>query len=319
MEKLKKIRIDIISLILVLICSYFLGIVGIGISIVFLIIYIKSVENHYFLQKLLLFFSFAGIIISFGGLVLIETMENKGIDGIGEALIYGAMIALGRILLIVCPFITFIIDNRKFIFRKKIIIPIIVLGISITLYFPIRYIITTTRISENIPTVGDFEKELIQRGIMTKKTSYKLYGVSSTNKKAIKLSFEKNNIDKYPLYVYSVSNSSWIIYYANGEIYAVRGKYWDYYTEYDVKSGYNEEKIIWDYPDEILSETEKISVYNAKTNRYEKGNIIADTGFNYYSKNKEAEDSIFIAIPSIESFGTKIKQINRIDRNSLNY
>lgn len=319
MKKLKEIRIDIISLILAAICPYFLGIVGVGISIIFLIIYLKSAEKHYFLQRLFIFFCFAGIICTFGGLFLIETMENKGIDSVGEAFIYGAIISLGRILLMACPIIILVIDNRKFIFRKKIISIIIILGMVIFLYFPFSYLINTTKISENIPTVGDFEKELNQRGFMTETANYRLYGVNSTNKKAVKLSFENNNTDKYPLYVYSVIDFPWIIYYANEEIYAVRGKYWDYYTTYNKEYGYNEEKIIWDYSDEIISEAEKISIYNTQTNRYEKGNTITYTSFNYYSQNKDTENSIFINIPCIESWGTKIKQINRIDINSLNY
>lgn len=322
MEKLKKIRIDTISLLLVLFCSYFLGMVGIGISIIFLIIYIKSVEKKYFLQKLLLILSFTGIIFFLGGFFLLETMENKGIDGIGEAMLYAFIVRIGRILLIVCPIILLIIDNKKFLFRKRIITISIIFTIAIFSYFPISKLITTTRISDNIPTVQDFEKELTQRFFLTDTANYRLYGINSKNKKAIALSFEKNSIDKYPLYVYSVVDFPWLIYFANGEIYAVRGKYWDYYTTYNKNSGYNEEKIIWDYPYQVISEREYITVYDIKLNRYEKGSSIYYTGFNYYSQNHNIENSIFIDIPRIEKseyLRLKIKQINRIDINSLNY
>ena len=80
-------------------------------------------------------------------------MENKGIDAIGEALAYGGIFSLGRILLIIVPIIIILIDNRKFIFRKKVIMVVIMLGILIFLCFPIHYLITTTKVRENIPTV----------------------------------------------------------------------------------------------------------------------------------------------------------------------
>ena len=203
-----------------------------------LIIYIKSAEKKYFLQKLLLFLSFIGIIFFFGGFFLIESMENKGIDGIGEAMLYAFIIRAGRILLMVCPIIILIIDNKKFLFRKKIITIIIILGIAIFLYFPISKLITTTKISENIPTVNDIEKELTQRGFMTNTNGYRLYGINSANKKAIALSFEKNSDDKYPLYVYTEIGFPWIIYYANGEILAVEGYYKEYYSD---DYGYSED------------------------------------------------------------------------------
>ena len=50
-EKLKKIRIDIISLLLTIICINFLGILGL--SIIFLIAYYINVKKHYTIQKVL--------------------------------------------------------------------------------------------------------------------------------------------------------------------------------------------------------------------------------------------------------------------------
>lgn len=315
MEKLKKIRFDIILLILATLCPYFLGIVGIGISIIFLIIYMISVEKHYFSQKLFLFLYFVGIIFVFGGLFLIDNMESKGIDSIGEALIYGAISNLGSILLMVCPIIILVIDNKEFIFRKKTIKIIAVLGIAVFLCFPLHKLIITIKISENIPTVGDFEQELMQRGFLTNSTDYRLYGINSKNKKAIALSFEKNNVDKYPLYVYFIIDFPWIIYYANGEMYATHGRYKDYYS---ADYGGCSEDIKWVYPYEVISETEEITIYNTRLNRYEKGSTITYTDFNYQSQNKDIENSIYIDIPCIESWGEKIKQIDRIDINSLN-
>lgn len=317
LEKLKKIRIDVISLLLIAICSYFFGIMGLGISALLLVVYYFNSKSHYFIQKLIIFFCLIGIIFAFGGLLLINGMENTGIDSIGEALVYGAMINIGRIITMIFPIILLVIDNRKFIFTKKILTIIAIILIGILLYFPIRNLITTTKIRGDIPSVIDFENELNKRGFEPGEDDYRLYGINSKNKKAISLSFENNENDKYPLYVYSVIDYPWLIYYANGEIYAAKGKYWDYYTAYGKKSGYNEEKIIWDYSGDVISETEEIFVYDIKLNRYKKGNTITSEDFNYYSNNKNTENSVFIDIPSIESWGSKIKQIDRVDYDSL--
>ena len=164
------------------------------------------------------------------------------------------------------------------------------------------------------------EKFLINNIIIIRFTfNYNDHFINNKSDKAIALSFEKNKNEKYPLYVYSIVDYPWIIYYANGDIYAVRGKYWDYYTAYNQDTGYNEEKIIWEYSlnNQIKSEKEEISIYNRKYNRFKKGNSITNESFNYYSKNKSIENSVFIEIPCIESWGSKIEKINRVDKISL--
>ena len=110
-EKLKKIRIDIISLLLTIICINFFGILGLGLSIIFLIAYYINVKKHYTIQKVLLTICFIGVIIAFTGILLSNGMENKGIDAIGEAIVYAFFINIGRIVNIICPIILLIIDN----------------------------------------------------------------------------------------------------------------------------------------------------------------------------------------------------------------
>ncbi len=189
LEKLQKIRIDIISLILSTLSILFLGIYGLGLSIIFLIIYIITTKKNYFFQKFLLILNFIGIILAFGGFYLLNNMENKGLDYIGEALFYGGIVSLGMIILIICPLIILIIDNKKFIFRKKTLKVIAIIGVAIMLYFPLHTLITTTKISENIPTVENFKEELTNRGFLTDTTNYKLYGIKKSNNKAINLYF----------------------------------------------------------------------------------------------------------------------------------
>ena len=189
LEKLQKIRIDIISLILSTLSILFLGIYGLGLSIIFLIIYIVTTKKNYFFQKFLLILNFIGIILAFGGFYLLNNMENKGLDYIGEALFYGGIVSLGMNILIICPLIILIIDNKKFIFRKKTLKVIAIIGVAIILYFPLHTLITTTKINENIPTVENFKEELTNRGFLTDTTNYKLYGIKKSNNKAINLYF----------------------------------------------------------------------------------------------------------------------------------
>lgn len=316
----KKIRLDIISLLLVVLCSTLLGMVGVGISLVFLIIYLKTTKEKYLAQKIFIILCFLGIVMAFGGLSLIENMDSHGIDSIGEALVYAGITNLGRLFLVVCPLLIAIIDNRKFIFRKKVLVGVLIFIIAVLISIFIFKLLTTIKVSKDIPTVSDFEKELIERGFLTdkEKYNYRLYGIKKGNEKAIKLKFNENSNEQYPLYVYSVINYDWIIYYANGEIYAVRGEFWDEYTAFKKNNGYNEEKIIWNYRNDIISERDEMIVYNPKINRYEKGKTITYTGFDYYSKDHNKEDSIFIDIPCIESWGSEVKKVDRIDKKTLN-
>lgn len=317
----KKIRVDIISLIMVIVSIYFLGIFGLVISSMLLVIYIKTAKEHYRFQKVILFLSFLGIVLGVCGINFMNNMENTGIDSIGEAIVYAFVVRIGYFSTIVGSILLLIIDNRKIILKKRVIVTLLIVAIFILLSFPLYYLFSTEKVSKDIPTVEDFERELIQRELKTNNTNYRLYGINNKSDRAVALSFEKDNKVQYPLYVYSIIDYPWIIYYANGDIYAVKGKYWDYYTAYNKTTGYNEEKIIWEYSlnNIIKSEKEEVSIYNRKYNRYEKGSIITNESFNYYSKNESIENSIFIDIPCIESWGSKIEQIDRIDKKSLGY
>ena len=153
MECLRKYKMDMISLILMIICSCLFGIIGVLISIVLLVTYLNSIEKNTTIHKIFLAICIVGYILFFGGLLSIETMTNTGIDGIGEALIYGFMISLGRIFLVISPIIMLIIDNRKYIFSKKVIITICSLIAVIYTGFSIKYVIETEKVGQNIPTV----------------------------------------------------------------------------------------------------------------------------------------------------------------------
>lgn len=323
MEFLKKIRIDVIALLLIPICLYFFGIIGVGISAVLLTVYIFSSKKRSVVQRIFLFICLVGLIISFAGYLNITGMESVGIDGIGEALLYLMKFRLGIIVTSLCAIIILIIDNIKSILSKKFLIIIITILVGVCLYYIIYSLVTTRGVSSDIPSVSDFKTELKSRGFSPDTDNYRLYGVNNKSKKGMKLYFDKNQNDKYPLYVYSIIDYPWLIYYVNGEIYAIRGKYWDYYTAYNRNSGYNEEKIIWDVTlfdstNKVISETDEIIIYDRELNRYKHGSIVHEEDFNYYSKDQNKENSVFIDIPSIDSWGYDVTKIDRIDYNSLN-
>ncbi len=117
MEKFKTIRIDVILLLLIPICSYFLGMIGLIISVPLLIIYYLSARNHYLTQKIIIFICSMGLLFAFSGLFLINGMENTGMDGIGEAWIYGTMINTGSLATMICPIIKLWGSNIKLIDR----------------------------------------------------------------------------------------------------------------------------------------------------------------------------------------------------------
>ena len=313
-----KTLLNIILLLLAVILPFFFGVVGVGISLALVITYYFKVSSRSKIHKLLLILSFLGAIFSLIGLISFNSMDNAGIDAIGEAIIYGYVFDIGIIISMCCPFVMLIIDYRKQIFQKKVIIRIIIIIIAIVLFFPTRYLLVTTKVDDNIPSINDFEKELLRRGFDTVNSDYRLYGISKEYDRGIRIAFDINNDDKYPLYVFSIIDYPWLIYYANGDIYAVKGKYWDYYSQSNYDFINNEEKIIWDFTNEVLSEQQKVYVYNIETNRYEKGDTLASYSFNYYAKDQTEEDSVFIDIPSIESWGNKIKLVDRVDFESLN-
>ena len=104
----------------------------------------------------------------------------------------------------------------------------------------------------------------------------------------------------------------WIIYYANGDIYAARGKYY-----YNVNG---EASITWEYSlnNSVKSEKEEVSVYNRKYNRYEKGSMLDVDRFSYVSKDKSNDISLLIEIPRVnKKWGSTIEQVDRIDKETL--
>ena len=152
MEKLKKLGL-LISLILAEICPLFFGIIGIVISTVLLLIYIKVVGEHYSL----LFWYFIGAILILGGEILSLTMEgsNGYIIGIDD-LLYELMHFFGFIIIISCPAALLLLDN----FRKNAIIGFVILEIIGLLCF-ILYI-KYYKMNENISKVGYLARELNQ-------------------------------------------------------------------------------------------------------------------------------------------------------------
>ena len=275
----------------------------------------------------------SGIFLVISGLMYnnMNSMENKGIDYIGEAL--GIAILFNGCIYIyyIFTFILFIMYAKKFIFKKKVIISIIIAIISIViLIFTAKVIMHYTsiqKISSDIPTVADFKNELNRRHLYT--NEYLLFGVDNIENNIHKIDFNSNSNEKYPSYIYysyKTKNNSknikeytdylgWIIYYTNGKIYSVLGKYDDsqlFHNFYRLKVGYN---------GNILSEDNEIYTYNYEKNYYEKINIkknsAARQDLRYYYEN-----GTYIIVDVFEKFSShgldNYEIIDKIDANMLN-
>lgn len=316
---MKNIRFDIIYLLIVIASIFIFGIVGFAFSPLLLIVYSQTTKEKSKFKKGLITLSILGALFGLLGSFLLINMKESGLDSLGTALFYGFLVQIGYFTTIGGSILLLIIDNRKSICKKNTIFTVLTLGLLVLLFLVIRFYLTTEKVPDNIPTVGDFETALIERKLKTNGTDYRLYGVNSKSNKAIGLTFKDNKDEKYPLYVFAIIDFDWIIYYTNGDLYAVKGKYWDYKVAHHQVSGYNEEKIIWEHQidNEIISEKEEVTVYNRKFNRYEKSNKLSIDYFTYYSKDHDKDSSVFVDIPSKDSDGSTIEKVDRIDKNLL--
>lgn len=276
------------------------------ISLILMITYMRSRKKEDInitkkdkIVKILFILYLIGMFLIITGTYSLISMESKGLDSLGEAIVYGFMIAIGSCVTLFTPIIILFIDYWKQIFRiKTLIIVLLLVGVYILIY--ILYIsFTTTKVSENIPTLGTFQEELTERKLYSEMIDYKLYGINKDN--CYSLSFKNAKDVKYPLYVYVLTD--WIIYYANGDIYAVYG---DLLYDY----------ISWNYPITVLSENEEITIYNRKLNRYKKtsNNILSSS---YYPENSEL-DITGIKLPAVYNDGANITQIDRLDKENIN-
>ena len=122
------------------------------------------------------------------------------------------------------------------------------------------------------------------------------------------------------MYVDDITNEEpqYIIYYINGEIYAIKAKY---FFSSSKKLG-DEEKIIFEFPNTLITETDTITTYNVKKNCFEIGENVTGTEYNYYAKNNDT--SVFIDLPKIyndkvsnDEESIKVDENTTINSNSL--
>lgn len=252
----------------------------------------------------------AGIFLMFSSLMYnnMNGMENTGIDSIGQALGIAIIFNMCLYIYYIFAFILFIAYAKKFIFKKKVIISIIISIVSIALlifaYKTISYYSSTQKVIEDIASISDFKNELIERNLYTEENL--LFGVDNKDKNIHKISFDSNLDEKYPSYIYygyKTKNMSkninkkedylnWIIYYINGRMYAALVDYYEssYPNSYHIYSS-------------VLGEEKEIYLYNMEENYYEKVNIEKDgilTENLYYRGN-----GMYISIETLNksSFG----------------
>ena len=211
----------------------------------------------------------------------LNSSDNKGIDGIGEALALGFFINICLYIYYILAFIFFILYAKKFIFKKKaiisILVSILVIALIVVAYKFYKFHSTTKKVTEDINSVSDFKNELVKRNLYN--DDYFLFGVDNNDNYIHKIDFETDLNKKYPSYVYygykTSDTENWIIYYTNGKIYAVLGEY----DKSQSFQGYNEIRceLKCKY---ILCDDNEIYTYNWIKNYYEKFNNEEDGVFN---------------------------------------
>ncbi len=215
--------------------------------------------------------------------------NNKGIDGIGEALGKVIILNYARMVSIITAIVLFVTCTISFAQGPLIIGGVFVCTVLFIVWLNIpEYIrrskITITQVrEENMHSVKEFEDELISRKLLTEQGM--MYGIDKDSKEYKQLdvlSWDKDANKKYPayMYVFGIDNyldkdaideeilrrHSWLgfdkkiyfyIYYINGQITAVPAACWKQFYERNIMA-----------MDLIFSETERVYVYDFKKNKY---------------------------------------------------
>lgn len=299
---------------------YLLKIIGIALYFILL----KNITNF---KKITAFISVITMIISIFMYIAMTNMENTGLDYIGEALVYAMGFNIFIIVYYISSFLLFISYAKKFILKKASIITIlsIILLIGIILLF--NHLTSYTKISEDIPTVNDFKTELINRNIYVDDNL--LFGINNEGDNIYHLDFNKDSNDKYPSYVYYGYKSEnttdnkyiyqdyieWLIYYTNGEIYAVVGEL------DDSQLFQNFYKLETSYMGNILTENTTAYTYNIEENRYDIINI-KKQGASTNTLRTKFIDGNDIIVDTFEKFPSlvidKYELVDKIDAQTLN-
>ena len=263
------------------------------------------------------------LLLSFLAYDSINNMDNKGLDYIGQALGMAIIYRICIYIYYVLTFILFIIYSRSFIFKKKVLIPIIIsmalFSLFIYGYNKYTHYASTQKITNEIPSVNEFKNKLVERNLYV--DDYILFGVDNIDNYIHKISFNNDYMKTYSSYVYfgyktkNISKKiekysdylSWIIYYTNGKLYAVLG-YLD-----DSQLFQHFYKLTLNNHGNILSEDKEIYVYNWKNNYYDKIDIekygVALNGLRY-----NYEDETYIFVDVFEKFTKVFHQYEIIDR-----
>ena len=252
---------------------------------------------------------------------------HEGIDYIGEAVAIGLAINICMYIYYSIFFVIFFNYAEIFIFKKKVIISIIVgvvlIALLFVIYKAIDHYMSIEKVTDNIPTVSDFEKELRTRHLYVNNNL--LFGIDDKEDNIHKIDFYNNSTDKYPAYIYYGYKTlnigketdstdeylNWVIYYMNGNLYASIAKYYE--------SSFPNSIILYG---EVLSENKTIYIYNHEKNYYDlvrsESECIDDTeGLSY------RDEDMYISIDFLEKdmdclWPRKVRVVERIDARVLN-
>lgn len=264
--------------------------------------------------------------------------HSTGLNDLGYILLSLIGFLIANVLVLIVLLIdlkNLIYKYRKVIFTKKILLIVLIITLIIGVVTYVIYkqyiVLTKIKVEDNIPTLLDFKHELESRDLLENNArNEKIYGIKKGKNNVVELEFGKDNNEQYPMYIYvgfvSSNNTSWIIYYVNGTIYAVTGHYyqysdndyvntWDSY--YDIEGG-----TLDDHKKRILSENEEVTVYNVEKNYYDKGKYIKSSNNFIYIVKNNSKKNIYVAIPQIASRDkyefAKIEIVNQVNRKTIN-
>lgn len=293
-----------------------------GLKIIGILIYIFILKNLKRRQIIYIVLFVFNLLIS---ILFLSSLNNVsgGLDSLGKAMAIGLLFDASMYLYYIIAFLLYMSYAKKFVFKKNAIIRAVIVLLLVIVIYLVSYILRVERIDESkLVSVKDFENELISRNICNKKcntsTDTKLYGIKKGLKKADDLSFYSDSDKKYPLYVYASvkkeNENNWIMYYINGNLYAVNGYY--YLSNFSFSN--EEQKVIIGYPKIMVSESNKIVTYNPKLNVFEETESLWVGSFNYYAE--DGGINIFIDYPEAtkkEYNFFNINVVERVDKSTL--
>ena len=154
----------------------------------------------------IIFALIAGIFLLLNGLAYsnLSNMESGGLDSLGQTLGYVMIYRICLYIYYAFTFTLFILHARNFLFKKKVLVSILIaIASAILLVFTYNIVSrfgATLEVNTTSKTVNDFKNELLARNLYADENI--LLGINSKGEHLNLLDFDSNSNEKYPSYIY---------------------------------------------------------------------------------------------------------------------